>query len=252
MTDAVDSPSHPAPPVAVDPIDYLTGRWEGADSPSGVRPPNPKFTPDGGARPWPGVTIVAHVPPRTEAFAALVAMQEVLMAQPFADRFTYLPPSSFHMTVFDGANETTRGTPGWPGGVPADAPWPQVSDTLAERLRDVSLPTIRPAAVSLFAGFSLRLTGSDASAETELRQVRDRLRGATGVIKADHETYVFHVTLAYLLTYVDAAEAAEIVAAGDAIYAAHAHQLDLLPLGPIELCDFADMHAFRPRLRLSP
>ncbi|MEM7565860.1 MAG: DUF1868 domain-containing protein [Pseudomonadota bacterium] len=242
--------SPPRPPLQVDPIDYLTGRWEEAEVPSGVRSPRPKFTSDGHARPWPGVTIVAHVAPDSDTFAALVAMQDALKAQPFAHRFTYLPPTSFHMTVFDGANETTRGTPAWPRGVAADADWAAVSDTFEERLSGLTLPQLLPASHSLFAGFSLVLTGADAAAEAVLRSTRDRLREATEVVKADHATYVFHVTLAYLLTYVGEAEARDIVTASDALYAEHAPRLDPLPLGPVELCDFTDMHAFHPRLRL--
>lgn len=240
-----------APPPRPDPVDYLTGRWDGAAVPSGVRGPWPKFSPDGAARPFPGNTIVAHVDPRSDAHAALVALQAALRARPFGHRFAHLPPASLHMTVFEGITEPARGTDRWPEGVPFDAPRDAVTAVLSDRLAGVTLPPLEVRPFELYAGFSVGLTGADAAAEARLRAARDRLAGATGIRRADHETYVFHVTLAYLLTHVEEAEAREIVAEARALFGAFAAHAPLIPLSQAALCDFEDMTAFHPRLPLA-
>jgi hypothetical protein len=230
-----------------DPVDYLSGRWDGAEVPTGVRPPWPKFAPDGTMLPFPGNTVVAHVPPGSETHAALRDLQDALRDEPFAGRYAVLPPASLHMTVFEGVTETARGTDRWPEGVPADAPRDAVTEALRRRLSGVTLPPLRPRPTGLFAGFSVTLEDDDGG----MRAARDRIRDATGIRPADHDGYVFHVTLAYLLAHVPEEEARRIAQRSEALFAGFAPRVPLVELGPPELCDFEDMGAFHPRLTLS-
>ena len=230
------------------PIDYLTGRWCGGGVPPGVRAPWPKFDVDGSLRRFPGNTVIAHVLPASETFAALFDLQDALRAEPFASRFAYLPPASFHMTVFEGITEPSRGTDRWPEGVPPDAERDLVTATLARRLSGLVLSPLRPRPTGLFAGFSVTLAGADDAAEADLRDARDRLREATGIRRADHAAYVFHITLAYLLTHPPEDEARRIAETSDALFADFAARVPVVELGPARLCDFEDMGAFYPLL----
>ncbi|MCK5502245.1 MAG: DUF1868 domain-containing protein, partial [Tritonibacter mobilis] len=56
----------------------------------------------------------------------------------------------------------------------------------------------------------------------------------------------FHSTLGYLLRWLDAAEAADLVAFSDEVFARYAAQLARIDLGPLELCNFEDMYHFEP------
>ena len=233
------------------PIEFLTGKWagwKGAVMPDGPREPWPKFSPDGAVRPFPGVTVVCHVPPDSASFQALVAIQDGLRSQPFARHFTYLPPSSLHMTLFDLSNEARRGTPAWPEEIDPAATWPTVSDTLAARLEGIKLPAFQPTASQLFCGFSLSLEGQGSAMEQSMRRARDDLRAASRIYRDDHDSYVFHVTLAYPLRFVSEAEAEDIHQHSRSLFETHREALSPLSLGPAEMCDFKDMYAFVPRL----
>ena len=173
----------PRPDALSHPIDFLTGQWSGwngATEPDGPRQPWPKFSPDGAVLPWPGVTIVCHVDPDSATHRALVDIQNSLKAEAFAPAYTYLPPSSFHMTLFDLSNEARRDTGSWPDGIARDAGWPAVSDTLAGRMAGVDLPAFEPRATSLFGGFSLIVEGRGSAAEQTMRRARDLLRDKPG------------------------------------------------------------------------
>lgn len=235
------------------PIDFLTGRWpgwDGAQVPDGVRPPWPKFAPDGRVLPFPGTTIVCHVPPESDTHRLLVALQADLKAAPFAEHFTYLPPASLHMTLFDLSNELRRGTPAWPKGIADTASWPEVSDVLAARLEGLNLPRFAPKATTLFGGFSLILEGADPAQERSLRNARDTLRDKTRIFRSDHESYVFHVTLAYPLRFMPQDKAEAVTAFCRSRFETYASALSAITLGPAEMCDFNDMYAFTPRLTL--
>jgi hypothetical protein len=242
------------PPPLPDPVAFLSGRWSGwhgRTEPDGVRAPWPKFAGDGRVLPFPGVTIVCHVPPRSATFEALVAIQNRLKAADFAEHFSYLPPPSFHMTLFDVSNELRRGTSAWPTDVAGDASWPALTDEMDARLHGLRLPRFHPRASGVFAGFSVALEGRHAEAEDAMRDARDLLRDRTGVHRSDHDTYDFHITLAYPLRFVPEDVARAVAELSDAVFVEHEAMLNPVTLGPAELCDFEDMHAFVPRLTLS-
>ena len=241
----------PDPASLPHPVPFLTGAWpgwNGAAMPDGPRPPWPKFSPQGDVLPFPGVTIVCHVTRDSPTFAALVDIQAALKAEAFARHFAYLPPSSFHMTLFDLSNETRRGTSAWPKGIAPDAAWPAVSDQLAHRLDGMRLPRFAPSATALFGGFSLIVEGHGGAAEHSMRRARDQLRAASQIFRDDHDSYVFHVTLAYPLRFLSEDEANQVSARCQSLFEAYESALAPLSLGPAELCDFKDMHAFTPRL----
>lgn len=86
-----------------DPIAFATGRLSGQMLPDGISLParGGKFATDGSVQVWPGNTFVCHV--QTGAsLDALRALQEEVKLSRFARLFAFLPPSSFHMTVFQG------------------------------------------------------------------------------------------------------------------------------------------------------
>ena len=221
---------------------YLTGELTGGDRPDAL---GKKFTHDGAPLSCPGFTTVCHVDPGSDAFAALVDAQERLKAGPLAGAFTYLPPDSLHMTIFEGVIDYSRTPERWPGHLPTDAPIAQVAEDAATRLRGHDLETTfiaRP--VEVFAGFTVGMTGATKVEETRLRQTRDSLRDALNIHRPDHDSYQFHITLAYLLRWLSAEDARQVIDLSSEVTQRLLAQIPALTLGPIELCQFETMHHF--------
>lgn len=228
--------------------DYLTGRLTGGPRPAAV---GDKFASDGRVLPWAGNTFICHIP-QGPAHAALVAAQDRLRAGPLAGAFAFLPPASFHMTVFEGANDTRRGDDSWPAAIPPDLPMAEVTARLLAAAGTLTLPeavTIRPTAI--FGGFSVHVAGATAADEDSLRAMRAALSLATTIRRRDFATYGFHITLAYLLRWLTADEADAIADLSAQVLADLAAAAPTITLGPVEFCTFADMHAFHPIRRLT-
>lgn len=242
-------------PTRPDPIAYLTGQLSGAPRPEAVTEPGGggKFTPEGAALPFPGSTVICHVPRDTRAWAALGEMQAELRAGPHAHHFTFLPPESFHMTLFGCVSGPRGHGRPWPRDVPPTAALDTVTETLRQRLSKVEIDApIRARPVGLFGGYSVTMQGLDDTYETALRALRSRMRDVTHIQEPNFEGYVFHITLAYLVSWLDTAEAHEVVALSDRLFARFASELAEIPLAPPEFCTFETMHRFDVVERLRP
>lgn len=236
-------------PKRPDPIAFLTGRLSDTPVPNSVLPigPGAKFAPDGQVLPWPGNTFICHIDPDSAQHHALCQIQDALKASSFTRHFSYLPASSFHMTVFQGISNGTD----WPAGIPPEATLDEATDQLIQRLDGITLPrAVTARAHGVYGGFGLTLSGASPADEASLRDTRARLREATGIQPDDFTGYTFHITLAYLLHWLDEAEAREVVAVSDALFAQYGAPLDKIQLGAPEFCRFENMHHFQPILQL--
>ena len=220
---------------------YLTGALTGGPCPAAV---GQKFAAAGQVLHWPGNTFICHIPPGP-AHDALTAAQARLRDGPLAGAFAFLPPASFHMTVFEGANEAHRGDDSWPTAIARDTPLPEVTArflTVAPALRLPQAATIRP--LGIFGGFSVSVAGAWAADEAALRTAREALSLVTTIRRKDFASYGFHITLAYLLRWLTDAEAESVIALSASVHADLLAAVPVIGLGPVEFCTFADMHAF--------
>lgn len=236
-------------PERPDPIAFLTGRLSDNPVPNSVLPigPGAKFAPDGQVLPWPGNTFICHIDPDSAQHRALRDIQAGLMAGPLAKYFSYLPASSFHMTVFQGISNGTD----WPAGIPPEATLTEATDLLIQRLDGITLPrAVMVRAHGVYGGFGLTLSGASPADEAKLRDTRRALRDATGIQPDDFDGYIFHITLSYLLHWLDEAQAAQVVALSDALFAEYGAPLHEIKLGAPEFCRFDNMHHFTPILHL--
>jgi hypothetical protein len=223
-------------------FDYLTGALTGGAAPSAV---GLKFTPDGQPLTCRGNMTICHVDPRSKPFAALVDAQDQLKAGLLADGFTFLPPESFHMTIFEGVIDYARTSDRWPGHLPNEASVDTVTMDFADRLQDIGLTrTVIAHPTGIFGGFSVRMSGADKSEEALLRLTRDQLQAATNLVRPDHDAYGFHITLAYNLRWFSPEEARSIIALSDRVGAELIERVPRIVLGPVEFCTFETMHHF--------
>ena len=227
-------------PSRPDPIAHLTGALDGGPRPPGISLPGEggKFATDGHVQPWAGNTFVCHVLPDSAAHDAIREMQEEVKMSSFARFFTFLPPSSFHMTILGGMS---------PGFEPRGPRRDTVSAELLGRVEGLRFPATRQARVAdLFCGHSLTMTGTASDGDAPFRAERDALRAATGINPADYDDHVFHITLAYLVDWLTRPTAEALVAFSAELTERYRAPLKDIQLGPVEFCNFETMHHFEP------
>ena len=93
----------------------------------------------------------------------------------------------------------------------------------------------------------LALEPINATEECKLRALRDRLADALQLRTPDHDAYVFHITLAYVIDWPGAADE-ELMAEVYAALRDRVNTMGPIELGPPEYCVFDDMFAFQRRL----
>jgi hypothetical protein len=214
-----------------------------------------KFFVGGRVRPFAGNTIIAHLPQQGLGFRTFDSILDIYRDLPacgFGRKVTALPTSSYHMTVFGGANDQQRDRGPWPSDLPHDLPIEVCNRLLAERLAEFRLgcePVFRmtvdetvPAATA--SPITLHLRPLDDGEAAKLRLLRDRLAEALKIRSADHDTYRFHITMAYQIDWFTRSETAEYRAALGKWRAAVKRSAPVIALGAPEYCVFNDMFAF--------
>lgn len=222
-----------------------------------------KFYPDGRVRPFPGNTILCHLPqqgPRSEAFDALLDIYRAARDHAFLENASLLPPSSYHMTVFEGVTEATRRRPdAWPAGVPPTASLEDCDKIIAQRLKAFRLDTALPLrmAVDVDAitpsggAIVIPLKPVDVAEALKLRDLRRRLSSAVGIGVGDPDTYRFHISLAYWIRALTTRQEAEYDKAHRLWRASLARAAPVIELGAPEYCLFDDMFAFHRQFYLA-
>lgn len=208
-----------------------------------------KFHPDGTARRFAGNTLICFVAPASPIGQAASAFQAALHAQPFGSKFALLPPASFHMTVMELLCDETRVAERWSRYLPLDAPLADTDAFFAARVSAVPAPADLLMQVNgLYAANNIMLTLEPANpaTATALHHYREAIAAATGVRFPDHATYGFHLSLAYRLYELAAAETTSL----DALCTQWLPRLrdagSAIALPPPELTAFNDMTLFVP------
>lgn len=215
-----------------------------------------KFYRDGTVRCFPGNTIICHVPRPGTLWNALIAVRDQLSDGDDTGHLTFLPPESYHMTVFEGATDHARTTGFWPADLPPDLPIGICTRYLGRKLTRFDLACELPLRMSVAepslqvrAGV-IALVPVDDAENRKLRTLRDRLSEHLAIRHPIHDAYVFHITLAYPLTSMTPTEAAAFVNRQATCINRICRQVPVIEFGPPEFCAFNDMHAFEPRLLL--
>lgn len=211
-----------------------------------------KFHEDGRVRPFPGNTFVSALAVGRPESATFADVADRLKTSSVGRRLTFLPRSSYHMTVFEGICVDLTEPTLWPADLPATdlataTAFFEASiaglDGLAGPLR------MRPAGLlSWAAGLVIGLEPVDTAENARLRGFRDRLSDAIGLRKPGHDGYAFHLTLAYWL---DRADDGDWVLEREALSTHVRATVPTLDMPAPDFCTFADMHAFPPRRSLA-
>lgn len=214
------------------------------------RPIGHKFTPEGAVLPFAGNTLIAHLSPQSPFSTALQAMQADIQRQDWGASMALLPASSWHMTIYDCVAYRYRTRSSYPADVPLDSSLKSCHAHFATRLADLEHGLgpqgVGPVAVTgydpITQVIAFRLRPTRQETETGLRDLRDRLSARLKMRHGTHETYLWHLTLGYVLRFWTPDEEVRIKAYLEG-------WLERLPktfeLGVPEFCVYDDMCEFR-------
>lgn len=198
-----------------------------------------------------GNTIVCHVPVVSPLWQALKALGAELAALPSAGSYVFLPPESYHMTIFGGVTANPDRVEVWPEGVPADTPRAAVTRLFIERLDRMRAPqrfAMRPVALRPMGtgGTVLELEPADEDVLRQVRGLRESLSLRLGLREPHHDTYAFHITFSYLLRHLSPEAAEAQVAHHSRLLDAFRETHPVIELGPPEFCVFNTLERFLP------
>lgn len=215
-----------------------------------------KFDSRGNALPFPGNTIICGVDSASAEHRALVRMQDGLR-RAAADAFAFLPADSFHMTLYRGVNHLRRFADEWPPYLDTATPLEEVTAQFAARLSRLRLPdAFRMRPVRLYSNATgesqLRLEGVTAAEKKRLHNARWQIRDALGHARPGEDGYHFHITFSYRVRPLTPEEAADLAERQASLFDEFVREAPAVVVGPPVFCDYRDMLAFNPVLRLSP
>ncbi|KAK1077207.1 hypothetical protein LTR33_008281 [Friedmanniomyces endolithicus] len=116
-----------------------------------------KFDPDGQIMPYPGNGVLSPLDPASALHRALQVLLDDLQQQDFASLYTFLPPSSWHMTTYEGISDQIRLGNSWPADLPVTASLKACHAYVATRLADFNH--------CLGAGIQMKVAGFESLAE---------------------------------------------------------------------------------------
>ena len=208
-----------------------------------------KFNADGTPRRYRGNTVISAVVEGTPLFNVVGEVLSLLAQSPASACYALLPPSSLHMTVIQLLSEEYRRL-AWTSKLDADCSLEEADKFMSATLAEIEPPSrIRMKYKGIKASKSgLRIELEPATTEVlhKLLAYRNTVVYQTGVIRAEHDHYGFHVGLAYRIGQFSANE----LEALEKCLAA-AHELltasETFELPPPALTFFDNMTEYKPR-----
>jgi len=211
-----------------------------------------KFRSDGRVLPFPGSTIICHLPQQGDGFEAFDSVLDIYRELPdhaFSKRLAVLPPSSYHMTIIGTATGADRR---WPPYVPQQASIEECNFLILERLAALKLECALPIRMTVDLNpqrpqhpISLDLKPLDEQETIKLRHLRKQLADALQLHIPNPDRYTFHLSVAYQMDKMTPEETADYTATMTRWRQEICTRAPVLLFGAPEFCTFKDMFAFR-------
>lgn len=204
-----------------------------------------KFDNDGNPLHWPGCTIICPIQENSLVSSLLAEVQENFKEIAPNRKYTFLPQSSFHMTLFDCCNVSTFKTSYWPDNIQDTQNYLEIANILSDRLKNYQFPNSLAVRLNkFFGGFSTLLTPYSSKDEEILRNCRDDLSNLLGIKFENHLRYTFHITLAYILEPLTLEEVSRLIGLEKKMNKKFKNEIPLINLPQPEICVFNDMYKF--------
>lgn len=199
-----------------------------------------------------GNTVVCHLVEGSESASAILHARARFMSMPCADKLAFTAGSSLHMTLFQGIIETRRSLPYWPADVSLQAPIDDMTAIFMDRLARFAPGEAFAVEVTHATPNGLTLGGVTARDRHVLKDWRNRFADLLGYRHPDHDTYVFHITFAYMIERFDDVTMAEWVPFLDEIAQDIRRRSPVIELRAPAFCAFEDMNHFEELLSFEP
>lgn len=208
---------------------------------------NLKFDPNGRVLQFRGNTIICRLSPESTIYQALLGLYDDLQKTGFASLYTLLPPSSWHVTIFEGVCDRIREPELWPRCLTLEEPLENCNSLIVQRLQAFDLRVSPPYRLAirglqpLTDGVALSVVPASSDEERRLRELRDHLSTSLEIRAPNHDHYSFHISISYMLRILNDEQHKQIMTFLQCY-------LPKLPqhfeLGAPEFCTFNDMFTF--------
>ena len=205
-----------------------------------------KFDHIGRPIPFPGCSIISKIPIKSDLFFEIKLLQSKYRDFNPDKAYTYLPDTSFHMTFFDCCNINTLNTRYWPRDIFRDNNYKNISKVLSKRIKDLKFPEkFNLKLKKLFGGYSMVLEGNTKKDEKINRDYRNKLSTLLGIRFENHETYSFHITLAYILRKLKDDEIKKLIIYNSKLLEGFFKKIPIIQIKKPELCTFENMYEYK-------
>ncbi len=199
-----------------------------------------------------GNTVVCRLIDGSESASAILDARARYQAMPGAAKLAFTAASSLHMTLFQGIIETRRALPYWPGDVPLEAPIDDMTAIFMDRLARFEPGEAFAVEVTHATPNGLTVDGVTERDRAVLKDWRNRFADLLGYRHPDHDTYVFHITFAYMIERFDDETMAAWVPFLDEIAEEIRQRSPVIELRAPAFCAFDDMNHFEELLTFAP
>ena len=203
-----------------------------------------RYNRDGVFQPEPGNTVVCHLVEGSASQQALADARLLFQSMPDAGKLAMTPVASYHMTLFQGILEGRRIPPYWPADMAKDTPIEAMTAHFVQRLAGLGPGPSFQVAVREVVPTGLRVEGVTTADRHAMASWRNRFAELLGYRHPDHDSYDFHITMAYLIDWLDEAALPGWKAMLDTVEADLLQRAPVLELREPAFCSFADMNWF--------
>ncbi len=205
-----------------------------------------KFDHKGNPLLFSGCTIICKIPLNTDLSNKIISIQKKIENFNPKKTYFYLPPSSFHMTLFDCCNFNTKNTNYWPLGIDSDMDYKDIAMELNKRIHNYIFPEKLNLKLKMFfGGYSIILEPFSERDEKILRNCRDELSNLLKIKFENHQRYTFHITLAYILRQLDHTEIKNSIEFNKQLSSDFNKKFPKITFTEPEMCTFKDMLEFK-------
>lgn len=191
----------------------------------------------------PGNTVVCHLRKGSATEAALLAVRERIRRKA-VNSMAFTAPASLHMTLFQGVLDRRRSPSYWPEGVALDTSVHAITELFAKRLVGFEPgPALTVEAVAVLPS-GIIVDGVTPADRHALADWRNRLADLFGYRHPDHDSYEFHITYAYPISWIASTELDSWQALLDEALVFIRLAAPILELNAPALCSFEDMNRF--------
>ncbi len=214
-----------------------------------------QFNKDNSVRRFPGNTVICHMDKCSKTYNEVLWAYKLLQTLHFNHKLAFLPPPSFHMTVFGLLLDEVRRQENWSS---------FLSPTLSLHNTDEFFRKVFPSIDSkqefqmkyqgikiVKTGIAIYLKPIDDEVALRIKVYRKKLVEVTGVRHSDHEEYQFHITLAYQTIEYSNEEKEIVLKMMEKIDQALFNSFGIFHADNPQLVFFNDMHSFLPSIERS-